>query len=33
MDDRLHLCGGTAGAAFQAFRAGSLSLEERSYGT
>jgi len=28
MDDRLHPSGGIRGAAFQAFRTGSLSLEE-----
>ena len=28
MDDRLHPSGGTSGAAFQAFRSGSLSREE-----
>jgi hypothetical protein len=33
MGDRLHPSGGTSGTAFQAFRTGSLSLEERSFGT
>jgi hypothetical protein len=33
MDDRLHPSGGTGGAALRAFRTGSSSLEERSFGT